>query len=324
MLDKTIGIVGSGIAGLMCGQLLQQAGHSVFLIDKGRRAGGRMSTRIRGANQWDHGAQYFTVRDNEFAQHVKAWKESGVVSKWFDLFPHQAPEKKEERYIGINGMNAIPQHASIGLKIHQSLCVDKLDYQDKSWQLIMESGEVFSCQELVLTPPLPQVVDLLNKSNLLDKISESAPLESVKYNKGLSLMLVLKSPSAIPSPGCLKFESEKVSWIADNSQKKGFPDQYCVTVQATPKYADYGWDKGDNEVAHAMIESIQELLGSEVIDWHIHRWLYAFAKNPLKSKFYRDANMNLSIAGDAFLSSRVESAAVSGLSTAEALIKSLK
>ena len=44
MPDKTIGIIGSGIAGLMCGQLLKDAGHAVFLVDKGRRAGGRMST----------------------------------------------------------------------------------------------------------------------------------------------------------------------------------------------------------------------------------------------------------------------------------------
>ena len=65
-------------------------------------------------------------------------------------------------------------------------------------------------------------------------------------------------------------------------------------------------------------------LGSKVVDWHIHRWLYAFAKNPLTTVFYREANMQLTIAGDAFISSRVESAALSGISAAEALIQSLK
>ena len=324
MSDKTIGIVGSGIAGLMCGQRLQQAGHEVFLIDKGRRAGGRMSTRNRETWQWDHGAQYFTVRDNQFAQYVKAWKESGVVSEWFDLFSGQSSEKKEARYIGINGMNRIPHHVSKGLKVYQSMCVNSLDFKDENWRLIMESGEVFSCQELVLTPPLPQVVHLLRQSNLFNDIVDGMALASVEYNKGLSLMLVSEKPCAISSPGCLKLESEKVSWVADNSQKKGFSEEHCVTVQASPEFADYGWDKKDDKVAEEMIESIENILGSKVMDWHIHRWLYAFAKNPLKSKYYRDANMNLSIAGDAFLSSRVESAAVSGLSTAEALIKSLK
>lgn len=324
MSDKTIGIIGSGIAGLMCGQLLKESGHSVFLVDKGRRAGGRMSTRIKESWQWDHGAQYFTVRDSQFARYVDTWKSDQVVSEWFDLLPGQSAEKKEERYIGINGMNRIPQYLSAGLKIHQSMCVDKLHYEDSAWQLVMKSGEIFSCQELVLTPPMPQVLNLLKVSNLINHLKGSEELASVEYEKGLSLMLVLEKPCAIPSPGCLKFKNEKVSWVADNSQKEGFPNQYCVTVHANPKFADNTWNIEDKEVAEAMIQSIKHLLGSCVIDWHIHRWLYAFAKNPLKSRFYRDSDMHLSIAGDAFISSRVESAALSGLSTAEALIESFK
>lgn len=324
MPDKRIGIVGSGIAGLMCGQLLKDAGHSVFLVDKGRRAGGRMSTRNKRPWQWDHGAQYFTVRDQRFAPYIEALKEKGVVSEWFDLFPGQALGKKEARYIGVNGMNVIPKHLSSGLEIHQSMNVEKLDYENAIWQLMMESGEVFSCQELVLTPPLPQVVNLLEGSNLLNQIADSKKLASVNYEKGLSLMLVLEKPSQIPIPGCLKLENELVSWVADNSKKDGFSDEYCITVHANPKYADATWNEQHSVVANAMIESIQPLLGSKIVDWHIHRWLYAFAKNPLKTAFYREANMQLTIAGDAFISSRVESAALSGISAAESLIQSFK
>ena len=324
MPDRTLGIVGSGIAGLMCGQLLKNAGHSVFLVDKGRRAGGRMSTRNKGPWQWDHGAQYFTVRDHRFARYIEALKEKGVVSEWFDLLPGQALGKKEARYIGVNGMNVIPKHLSSGLEIHQSMNVEKLDYKNSTWQLMMESGEAFSCEELVLTPPLPQVVNLLEGSNLLNQIADSKRLASVDYEKGLSLMLVLEKPSQIPIPGCLQLENDLVSWIADNSKKDGFSDEYCITVHANPKYAEITWNEQNSVVANVMIESIQSLLGSKVIDWHIHRWLYAFARNPLKTPFYRDANMQLTIAGDAFFSSRVESAALSGISAAEALIQSLK
>lgn len=324
MADKRIGVVGSGIAGLMCGQRLKEAGHSVFLVDKGRRSGGRMSTRNKETWQWDHGAQYFTVRDDRFASYVDTWKKNGVVSEWFDLFPGQASEKTEARYIGVNGMNSIPKNLSSGLNIHQSMCVDTIDYKKSTWNLVMKSGEVFTCEELVLTPPLPQVVNLLKESNLFNQLTDSSKLASVEYEKGLSLMLVLDKPSLIPPPGCLKLDNGLVSWIADNSQKEGFPNQNCITVHASPKYADDTWDEGSNRVAEAMIQSIESLLGASVVDWHIHRWLYAFAKNPLKSSFYLDTNMHLTIAGDAFISSRVESAALSGLSAAESLIQSLK
>ena len=324
MPDRTIGIVGSGIAGLMCGQLLKNAGHSVFLVDKGRRAGGRMSTRNKGPWQWDHGAQYFTVRDHRFARYIEALKEKGVVSEWFDLLPGQALGKKEARYIGVNGMNVIPKHLSSGLEIHQSMNVEKLDYENATWQLLMKSGEVFSCQELVLTPPLPQVVNLLERSNLLNQISNSERLASVNYEKGLSLLVVLEKASRIPIPGCMKLDNDLVSWVADNSKKDGFSDEYCITIHSNPKYADAIWNEQNIVIAGAIIESIQPLLGSKVLNWHIHRWLYAFAKNPLETSFYREANMQLTIAGDAFISSRVESAAVSGISAAEALIKSFK
>ena len=247
-----------------------------------------------------------------------------MVSEWFDLFPGQALEKKEAKYIGVNGMNAIPKHLSSDLEIHQSMNVEKLNYENATWQLVMKSGEVFSCQELVLTPPLPQVVNLLEGSNLFNKIANSERLASVEYEKGLSLMLVLDKPSQIPIPGCVKFESGPVSWIADNSKKDGFSDEYCITVHANLKYADTTWNEENSVIADTMIESIQPLLGSKVVDWHIHRWLYAFANNPLRAAFYREANMQLTIAGDAFISSRVESAALSGISAAEALIQSLK
>lgn len=324
MADKKIGVVGSGIAGLMCGQRLKEAGHSVFLLDKGRRSGGRMSTRNKESWQWDHGAQYFTVRDDRFASYVDTWKKNGVVSEWFDLFPGQASEKTEARYIGVNGMNSIPKNLSSGLNIHQSMCVDTIDYKKSTWNLVMKSGEVFTCEELVLTPPLPQVVNLLKESNLFNQLTDSSKLASVEYEKGVSLMLVLDKPSLIPPPGCLKLDNGLVSWIADNSHKEGFPNQNCITVHASPKYADDTWDEGSDRVAEAMIQSIESILGASVVDWHIHRWLYAFAKNPLKSSFYRDTNMHLTIAGDAFISSRVESAALSGLSAAESLIQSLK
>ena len=63
-----IGIVGAGMAGLACAEELTRLGHAVLLFDKGRGPGGRMSTRriqtSAGEAYFDHGAQYFTVRDD--------------------------------------------------------------------------------------------------------------------------------------------------------------------------------------------------------------------------------------------------------------------
>lgn len=40
-----IAVIGSGMAGLSCADMLERAGHAVALFDKGRGPGGRMSTK---------------------------------------------------------------------------------------------------------------------------------------------------------------------------------------------------------------------------------------------------------------------------------------
>ena len=79
-----VGIVGAGMAGLACARQLSWLG--VRLFDKGRRPGGRMSTRrveVGGETlHFDHGAQYFTARDPEFVAFVNHWLETANAAPW--------------------------------------------------------------------------------------------------------------------------------------------------------------------------------------------------------------------------------------------------
>eukprot|EP01031_Cornospumella_fuschlensis_P052994 gene52994-64738_t len=67
-MTLNIAIIGAGIAGITAARTLAQAGHHVHVFEKSRGAGGRMSTRLSNFGTFDHGAQYFTVRDARFAQ----------------------------------------------------------------------------------------------------------------------------------------------------------------------------------------------------------------------------------------------------------------
>ena len=64
--SRHIAIVGAGMAGIACARTLVQAGHRVTVFDKSQGLGGRMSTRNSAFGTFDHGAQYFTVRDARF------------------------------------------------------------------------------------------------------------------------------------------------------------------------------------------------------------------------------------------------------------------
>ena len=66
MPNESCIVVGAGISGLLAARELSDAGWRVTVLDKGRGVGGRMATRRTGGARFDHGAQFFTVRDERF------------------------------------------------------------------------------------------------------------------------------------------------------------------------------------------------------------------------------------------------------------------
>lgn len=321
-MDKKVGIIGSGITGLVCAQVLQRAGVSVFVLDKGRGPGGRMCTRNREPGKWDHGAQYFTARDARFQSLVAEWEKEKIAKAWFELNPTK--ENASVRYVGVNGISTIPQYIAKDLKVHQSSKVQHIYDKGTHWILETEQGGIFNCDELVLTAPIPQSVQLLKEASVFESLEGKALLESVEYEKGLSVLAVLDGPSQLPSPGCLKIEDSIISWICDNGNK-GIPStQTCITFQASPLFAQAHWNSPDSVRGALLLNEARQYLAAKVIDFHCHAWGYAFASNPLQMSHYRSAKKRLSIAGDGFLKSRVESAALSGIAAAEAILGSFE
>ena len=92
MTKKEIVIIGSGVSGLLCGKRLTEAGHSVLLIDKGRNAGGRLSTRRTDGAVFHHGASslpdFYKHKDlPEFAlKMLKRAEKEKVMQRKGDLF----------------------------------------------------------------------------------------------------------------------------------------------------------------------------------------------------------------------------------------------
>jgi renalase len=149
-------IVGAGMSGLMAARVLQGAGLTVTLLDKGRGVGGRMATRRIEDGVFDHGAQFFTVRDSRFQKFVDEWLASGLVSEWSSGFAdaagHYSPDG-HPRYRGNAGMNSIAKALAQGLDVQVSTQVKRIDLNGHGWHLETEDGKGFSAQSLILTAP---------------------------------------------------------------------------------------------------------------------------------------------------------------------------
>ncbi len=112
-----VAVIGAGLSGLTCARTLADHGYSVTVFEKSRGVGGRMSTRRTGDNlRFDHGAQYFTVRDQRFQRYVESWVHDGLVARWngrIVVVERGAVKERKagtDRYVAAPGMNALGKH----------------------------------------------------------------------------------------------------------------------------------------------------------------------------------------------------------------------
>ena len=127
----TIAIIGAGLAGLSCATALEAAGHDVTLFDKGRAPGGRMSTRrietTAGTASFDHGAQYFTVRDPAFRAETARWQAAGLAAPW--------PAAGPDAWVGTPGMTAPVRTLAKPLTVHCPVQIDAIGHADAAWTI---------------------------------------------------------------------------------------------------------------------------------------------------------------------------------------------
>lgn len=313
-------IVGAGISGLMAGKVLSQAGINNLVLEKSRGVGGRMATRYFKGGVFDHGAQFFTVRDGEFQKWVAGWQEGDAVQEWFGHESKEAashPDERHPRFIGTKGMTSVPKELAKGLRIHTNTQVNSISRADDLWVAHTNRGDDYHATQLILSTPVPQSLSLLEAGGVsIPKYAYEALL-GIDYQPCIAMLVLLVGPSEIPSPGGKKFDDSDIQWLGDNSQKGISPDLSAVTIHASVDFSRKNFTMAPEEIAHLLIGAASDWLGQEVLDWQIHKWRYSQPIATYKERFLElPALSGLYLVGDAFGGARVEGAALSGIEAA--------
>lgn len=329
MRRKSVLVVGAGISGLLAATILKENGVDVRVVDKGRGAGGRMSTRrleVNGSSAYfDHGAQYFTVSDSTFAEYVEQWLALGVIKSLDEQLIRENGElalSDETRYIGTTGMNAITKHLADALRVSYSERVDKLSFNNH-WVAETDKGSTFTADALILSQPVPQSLELLSKSHLAIQSDIEAELNSIDYHPCIATMLLFDGDAPV-LPYCgIWFRGEPIAWMSDNL-RKGISSIPTLTVHAGPMFSAEHWQTADSDIVDAMLEFLKAWIKVPVKLSQVHRWRYSFAKSVLDKPFVRiESPAPLMLIGDGFVAPRVEGAAISGIRAAHALLEQL-
>ena len=289
------------MAGLSAARILTQKGHEVTVLDKGRGVGGRMATRTIENAKADHGAQYFSVKTPEFQTLISELQSDNITAEW------QLAQRENVRYIGAKGMNSIPKKMASSLNV----LVNEKVILIENKIIKTESGNIYPFDNLLITMPIPQIIDLFQNSKMILSEKDKSVFAEIEYKPCIAVMAVLKEPTKIVSGGII-LENQSVAWIADNFQK-GITETPTVTIHASSSYSDKHFDDDLKEVAKDMLASVNQYVISEnIVSTQTHRWRFSNATKRYEANFYQIENQAIYLAGDGFGMGNVEGAFLSG------------
>jgi hypothetical protein len=325
------------MCGLMAATILKPTGRTIAIVDKGSSVGGRLATRRIGPGRADHGAQFMTVREVAFKEHVEQWIQDGVVFKWSDGWtaghkpdgrPIQGPDGYP-RYAVHGGFNQLAKHMAAQLQgdnvdIHVDTRLESVSVTEDGWQARAENGNQYLCRELVLTAPAPQSLALLRNGPTPLSVHDQQVLESLRYEPCLTGLFWLEGDIDLPEPGAMPRPGGIISCISDNQRKGISPEATLVTIHATANYSRQHYEDPDDVALPPIREAMEPYLapGTRIQEGQLKRWRYAQPEVLHRDRYLLAANVPpLYFGGDIFGGARVEGAALSGMAIGEAIAR---
>jgi hypothetical protein len=316
-------ILGAGLAGLSAAAEFAAAGLPVLLLDKGRGLGGRAATRRIDGIPVDHGAQFFTARSAEFQARVRDWETSGICFPWAWGFPQwdghglHRTEDHHPRYACAGGMTVLAKHLAEGHEVRREHTVTRLVPDGNGFCLETQEGPAFTAGRVLCTAPLPQTLTLT--AGWLPA-ADRALLADTAVDPCLAVIAEWPGPD-LTWRG-IQCSHGPLSWIGADYSKRPTPARRFVVLHAGPEFSRTHVDADLTAAAHTLLAAAAEIdpALAALSFVHVHRWRYARAPHPLAERPCLAVGERFALAGDAFLTGKIESAWLSGRAAARHLL----
>ena len=312
-METPVTVVGAGIAGLACARALTTGGRAVRVLDRGRRPGGRMSSRTMHDRAVDLGASYLTARDGSpFAAVVDDWVARGLARPWTDTFAVAGPEGLRDtktgplRYGAPRGLRSLVEDLATGLDVTSGRTVEHIGAGPTL------DGE--PAPAVALAMPGPQA------ARLLDPASEAGRLAAGERWQPSVAVVLGWSRRHWPADlhGAFVHDSPAVDWVADDGDRRGDGAPVLV-AHTTGELAGRHLEEPDGVVPE-VVAAVRAALGIDADpEWTAaHRWTFARPVEPREEPFGLVDDVGL--CGDGWHApAKVESAWASGAALGTAL-----
>ncbi|XP_042545277.1 renalase isoform X3 [Dipodomys spectabilis] len=236
-------IVGAGLTGSLCAALLRKEVTGPLHLavwDKAGDPGGRMTTASSPHNPQctaDLGAQYITCTPHYAKQHQNFYDELlalGILAPLAAPIEGMRVNEGDCNFVAPQGISSIIKHylKKSGAEVYFRQCVTRINLCNNKWEVTKETGSQESFDLVVLTMPVPQILQL--QGDIVDIISECQrqQLESVSYSSRYALGLFYEAGTKIDVPWGGKYITSNpcIRFISVDNKKRNIGYKCCCQV----------------------------------------------------------------------------------------------
>jgi renalase len=271
---ESVAIIGAGLAGLSCAQVLRNAGVSVQVFERNSGVGGRCATQLWQGHLVDTGVQFFTAQSGDFKKELltRLRQFRPIISPILDQYGQTLPNSFGPRFYVLQGNNYFAHVLSSGLDVKLNCEVEPVKFKADG---ALVQGELF--RAVVSSLPGPQSAQLFGLAQSpadyetsLVGLLEYAGTDLGRSRESYARMLG-DSKEPLKATYC---ENNKVGRVVGNKT--------VFVVEATPGYSAQFADAPSDEYLPAITqrhEEVWEIPAGRLTAASGHCWRFARPKH---------------------------------------------
>ncbi|MEM1442420.1 MAG: FAD-dependent oxidoreductase [Verrucomicrobiota bacterium] len=337
-----IAIIGAGLSGLAAAFQLAEEEIEVCLFEKSRGFSGRAASRSKNGCRYDYGANYFKVNCNDVAALLFRDLPTDELCRIMgDVWTFNGDNEISEGDPALNegakwtyrgGISTLGKLlVEVGnLEVKRETLITKLESEEDSWTLIDDSLQAYAGFDAVLlTPPAPQVVNLLSQSEMDSEIRDllMGELSQARYHSQFTVALNFAGEFSFPGHAYALINTDRehaLAWLSHENQKADHvPEgETLLIAQMAPAWTQDHYHEPIEDIIREAHEAVRGLLPNELpeLQWaDTQRWRYAHPHSAASLEAVKPgAELGLFFAGDAFIGKgRIARAVETGLAAAK-------
>ncbi|XP_053441238.1 renalase isoform X1 [Nycticebus coucang] len=333
-------IVGAGLTGSLCAALLRRETSGPLHLtvwDKAGDAGGRMTTASSPHNSQctaDLGAQYITCTPHYAKKHQSFYDElfaHGILKPLTSPIEGMVMKEGDCNFVAPQGVSSITKHylKQSGAEVCFRQCVTQINLRSDKWEVSREAGSPEQFDLVVLTMPVPQILQLQGDIANLISARQRQQLEAVSYSSRYALGLFYEAGMKIDVPWAGQYITSNpcVRFVSIDNKKRNIESSEIgpsLVIHTTVPFGVTYLEHSIEDVQELIFQQLENILPGlpQPIATKCQKWRYSQVTNAAANcpgQMTLHLKPFLVCGGDGFTQSNFDGCVTSALCVLEAV-----